>query len=562
MPSISGVRPLRANDPREIAGYALSGRLGEGGQGTVFLAESDSGERVAVKLLHADFGDDADARRYFHRELAALQRVAPFCTARVLAADPESDPPYVISEYVEGPSLQEAVRERGVLAGTDLDRLAVATATALGAIHAAGIVHRDFKPGNVLLAADGPRVIDFGIARPFEGTAAPASGVVGTPAYMAPEQLSGHPAGAPLDLFAWACTIAFAANGRPPFGQEPMPAVINRILNGTPDLGRLSGRLRDFVAACLAKDPARRPTAEQVLLGLMNRNQEAMPTARPGTLPPPSGTPVPLPPPSALRSGPQSGPPSGPQSGPGPGGAWGSASVLSGAPATQPGRRRAGMVIGASLVAGAVAVATVAVTLALNLDRPTGGATSGPTPSASGTPSPVRDQVARSPRLGIEVWQGGTASTMAFSDRDREITRVTMKAEPFELRFPTLAKDTAAQICAWTDDSVLRVEQGAKVEDHTCYAPGTGIADYEHGSGTLWMDERAHNHLVDTRVAEHSDTQDKVLFSTISQNGAATPAGEWKGEVYLSFFVDRDGDKRFDLTGPAEYEYLVLEFPR
>ncbi|MFG1945834.1 serine/threonine protein kinase [Nonomuraea sp. NPDC048826] len=545
MPSISGVRPLRTTDPQEIAGYALRGRLGEGGQGTVFLGESSAGQRVAVKLLHADFGNDTDARRYFHRELAALQRVAPFCTARVLAADPESDPPFVISEYVEGPSLQEAVRDRGVLTGTDLDRLAVATATALGAIHSAGIVHRDFKPGNVLLAADGPRVIDFGIARPFEGTAAPVSGIVGTPAYMAPEQLAGHPAGAPLDMFAWACTIAFAANGRPPFGQEPMPAVINRILNGQADLGQLSGRLRDFVAACLVKDPAWRPTAQQVLLGLMDKNQGAFATARPGTLPPPSGPPVPLPPPG---TGPSSQP----------------ASMPPGAPPTQPGRRRAGMAIGASLVAGAVTVATVAVTLVLNLDRPSGGgATATPTPSAAtGTPSPVQNQIARSPRLGIEVWQGGAASTMAFSDPGKEISSVTMKAEPFELRFPTLAKDTAAQICAWTDDSVFRIERGGKVEDHSCYTPGTGIADYEHGSGTLYLNEQGHNYLIDTRVAKHTDAQDKVLFSTIAKDGATTQVDQWKGDVYLSFFVDRDGDGQFDLTGPAEYEYLVLTFPR
>jgi hypothetical protein len=221
------------------------------------------------------------------------------------------------------------------------------------------------------------------------------------------------------------------------------------------------------------------------------------------------------------------------------------------------------MAIGASLVAAAVTVATVAVTLVLNLDRP---ATPTPTPSpggsaASGSPSPVENQIARSPRLGIEVWQGGAASTMAFTDEDKEISTVSMKAEPFELRLPKLPKDTAAQICAWTDDSVFRIERDTKVEDHTCYSPGTGIADYEHGSGTLYLNEEAHNYLVGDRLAEHSDTTDKVLFSTIQKGDATTPAGEWKGDLHLSIFIDRDGDKRFDLTGPAEYEYLVLDFP-
>ncbi|PZG46482.1 serine/threonine protein kinase, partial [Spongiactinospora gelatinilytica] len=265
------------NDPREVAGYALQGLIGEGGQGTVFLGVSPSGERAAVKVLHAGLADDHDARRYFVRELTALQRVAPFCTARVLTADPTADPPYVVSEYVDGPSLQQVIREQGPLTGHALDRLAVATVTALGAVHAAGVVHRDFKPANVLLAADGPRVIDFGIARPLEATAATVSRVVGTPAYMAPEQLAGHAAGPPMDMFAWACTIAFAANGRPPFGVEPLPAVINRILHAEPDIGPLSGSLRDFVVACLAKDPGPRPTARQVLLGLMEDGRSTPP---------------------------------------------------------------------------------------------------------------------------------------------------------------------------------------------------------------------------------------------------------------------------------------------
>ncbi|MEV0196542.1 protein kinase [Nonomuraea sp. NPDC050691] len=165
------LRPLRSTDPREIAGYVLHGRLGEGGQGTVFFGTSPAGVKVAVKLLHDGFGSGSDVRRFFDRELAALQRVAPFCTARVLAADPGADPPYVVSEYVEGPSVLQAVRERGVLTGADLDRLAIATATALGAIHAAGVVHRDFKPANVLLAADGGKVADHPCFRPGTGIA-------------------------------------------------------------------------------------------------------------------------------------------------------------------------------------------------------------------------------------------------------------------------------------------------------------------------------------------------------------------------------------------------------
>ncbi|TDC64945.1 serine/threonine protein kinase, partial [Actinomadura sp. GC306] len=272
---MSGTRPLRPNDPREVGGYRLTARIGEGAQGSVFLGETGTGQRVAVKLLHADFRTDARARTAFERELAAARRVAPFCTAPIFAADADADPPYIVSEYIEGPSLRELVAGRGVLAGTELTRLAIGTATALAAIHEAGVVHRDFKPANVLLGEDGPRVIDFGIARSLDATSATMTGAVGTPAFMAPEQVAGSSGGAPLDMFAWGCTIAFAANGVAPFGHDSVPAIMHRILHADPDLGALDGDLRDLVAACLAKDPADRPTALQVLRRLLGTGSDA-----------------------------------------------------------------------------------------------------------------------------------------------------------------------------------------------------------------------------------------------------------------------------------------------
>jgi cyclophilin family peptidyl-prolyl cis-trans isomerase len=269
-------RPLRANDPREVAGYRLTARIGEGAQGTVYLGESDeTGQRVAVKLLHADFGRDPRARTAFERELDAARRVAPFCTARILAATADDDPPHIITEYVDGPSLKDLVAERGTASPDEQVRLAIGTATALAAIHEAGVVHRDFKPANVLLGPDGPKVIDFGIARPLDATSATMTGAVGTPAYMAPEQVSGSSGGAPVDMFAWACTMAFAANGAPPFGGDTVPAIMQRILYAEPDLGALTERLRDLVTACLAKDPADRLTATQVLQRLLGIGPDA-----------------------------------------------------------------------------------------------------------------------------------------------------------------------------------------------------------------------------------------------------------------------------------------------
>lgn len=266
MPDVS---PLRGNDPERVGSYRLTGRIGEGGQGTVYLGESESGERVAVKVLHSWLVGDARARARFAGELGHAKRVMPFCTARVLDADAAGAVPYIVSEFIDGPSLAEVLRKSGPTTGVALDRLAIGTITALTSIHEAGIVHRDFKPGNVIIASDGPRVIDFGIARALDMTGTLTNASVGTPAYMSPEQFSGSTVGPPADVFAWACTMAFAANGRPPHGDDSVPAVMNRVVNQPPDLGSMSGPLRDVVAQCLAKDPSARPTSRQILLRLL-----------------------------------------------------------------------------------------------------------------------------------------------------------------------------------------------------------------------------------------------------------------------------------------------------
>jgi ABC-type oligopeptide transport system substrate-binding subunit len=269
--------PLLPGDPERLGAYELTGRLGEGGQGMVFLGTAPAddpgdggpGVPVAVKLLHARLSTDAKARSRFAAEVAVAQRVAPFCTAPILDADVEGDTPYIVSEYIDGPSLQDVVSRQGPRTGTALHRLAVGTITALTAIHQAGVVHRDLKPSNVLLAADGPRVIDFGIARALDATGTLSSTAIGTPAYMAPEQISGTAVGPAADVFAWGCTMAFAAGGRPPFGQDSIPAVMNRIVNLPPDLSMLGSPLRELVAQCLVKDPSARPSAQAVLLRLL-----------------------------------------------------------------------------------------------------------------------------------------------------------------------------------------------------------------------------------------------------------------------------------------------------
>ncbi|WP_150130607.1 serine/threonine-protein kinase, partial [Streptomyces sp. 150FB] len=281
---------LQAEDPRELSGYRLEGRLGEGAQGIVFLGRDRSGDRVAVKVLHARLAGDPEARRRFLRELATAKRVAGFGTAQVLDGDATGDRPYVVSEYVDGPSLQKMVTEQGPHTGGALGRLAVGTAMALAAIHRAGVVHRDFKPGNVLLGPDGPRVIDFGVSRALDSTATLTVGAVGTPSYMAPEQLGGGSVGPAADVFAWACTMLYAATGAPPFGNDTVAAVMTRVLHAEPDLSGVPAPLAGVVAACLTKDPAARPGIREVLDRVLGEPAGGAAPSAPAVSPSPSGT--------------------------------------------------------------------------------------------------------------------------------------------------------------------------------------------------------------------------------------------------------------------------------
>jgi predicted Ser/Thr protein kinase len=266
---MSEVLALRDTDPRQVGGYRLLGRLGEGGQGVVFLAVGPAGSKAAVKLLPPT--TDPQVRSRFLKEVAAAQRVARFCTAQVLDAGIFERRPFIVSEYVNGPSLVEVVEQHGPRGGATLERIAVATLTALGAAHAAGMVHRDVKPGNVLLGPGGPVLIDFGLAAvPGMTTMGPSGqAAVGTPAFMAPEQLAAERVTAAADMWSWAVTMAFAGTGELPFKAESLTATALAILHSEPTVGRLPDPLDSLVHRCLSKDPAARPSARGALSELV-----------------------------------------------------------------------------------------------------------------------------------------------------------------------------------------------------------------------------------------------------------------------------------------------------
>lgn len=375
--------PLRDDDPHEVGGYRLYARLGAGGMGQVFLSFLPGGRPVAVKVVRRELADDAEFRARFAVEVAAAQQVNGVHIAPLLDARPDAQPPWLATAYVAGPTLGEAVRAFGPLPPAAVRALVAEVAAALREVHAAGIVHRDLKPANVVLAADHPRVIDFGVSRAADATTATVMGVrVGSPQYMAPEQVQGNAATPATDVFALGALAYYAATGRPAFGEGPDLGVVYRVLNDEPPLHGCPPELLDLVRSCLAKDPAARPTTDalitlcrpdgtparveswlppQVLLDVRRRAEAVALTARQGPPRPPTGV--------------------------------------------RPGRRGALILAGVLLVAGTSAAATAAVLRDSPGDKAAGGApvaASSSTASAA-SPSPSSSESASESGAGTST---------------------------------------------------------------------------------------------------------------------------------------------------------------
>src|SRR5579859_729300 len=262
--------PLRPGDPRGVGRYRLIGRLGEGGTGVVFLGLSPGGRQVAVKLIHPGYADTRFRER-FAREIEAARQVGGFHTAPVIDADPTADSPWVVTVYIQGPSLQDAVERGGPFGLEQVRALGAGLAEGLAAIHAVGLVYRDLKPSNVIMAENGPRIIDFGIARMGAATSVTTDDfAVSTYAYASPEQARGEMVGPASDVFALGSTLVFAATGRAPFGDEPAAVVVYRIVAAPPDLAGVPHErgFRQLISQCLAKSPDDRPTLAAIMTRL------------------------------------------------------------------------------------------------------------------------------------------------------------------------------------------------------------------------------------------------------------------------------------------------------
>ncbi|MBL7497508.1 protein kinase [Frankia sp. CNm7] len=280
------MKPLRADDPRAVGGYRLLGALGSGGMGRVYLARSQGGRNVAVKVIRPEFADNPTFRLRFRREVEAARRVGGPWTAPLVDADPDAEYPYLVTTYIPGPSLTQAVAGRGPLPAPTVRTLGAGLAEALIAIHDTGLVHRDLKPSNVLLSLDGPRVIDFGVSRAIDATVLTHTGApIGSPAFMSPEQVRGAEAGPASDVFSLGAVLVFAATGAGPFDGPIVAAVMHNVLNREPDLDALPADLRDLVRACLRRVPEARPTPAAVLASLAPDGDAAALVAA-GWLPP------------------------------------------------------------------------------------------------------------------------------------------------------------------------------------------------------------------------------------------------------------------------------------
>ncbi|MDN3353660.1 serine/threonine-protein kinase [Actinomadura sp. DC4] len=261
---MAAIEPLTPQDPHQIGRFRLVGRLGAGGMGVVYAGLDAGGRRVAVKVVRPDLAHDPDFRQRFAREVTLVHRVGGRCVARVVDADPDGQVPWFATEYIPGPTLDQRIEQAGPMSGDELHGLATGLAEALLTLHSRGIVHRDLKPSNLILAPDGPRVVDFGIARALDETSMTRTGLMlGSSGWISPEHYRGEEVGPPADVYAWGLIVYYAATGVRPYGRDRPEVVAARVLNATLDTAGLPDGYREMVGRAVDKDPrVRQPSPE------------------------------------------------------------------------------------------------------------------------------------------------------------------------------------------------------------------------------------------------------------------------------------------------------------
>ncbi|MEV1317656.1 serine/threonine-protein kinase [Micromonospora arborensis] len=525
----SGLLP---GDPSRIGGYDVLGRLGEGGMGSVFLARSPQGRRVAVKVVRPELSGDDEFRGRFRSEVNRARQVPPFCTAEVLDADPDHDPPFLVVEYVEGPSLAQVIREQGPLGAAQLHSIALGVATALTAIHGAGVIHRDLKLANVLVAPGGIKVIDFGIARAFEATSqhTRTNQMVGTVSYMAPERIdaaSGQPVGPAADIFAWGAVVAHAATGRNPFGGDSATAIAMRILTQPPDLSGLGGTLRELVARALEKNPADRPTARELLDGLLSA---AKPTGDAGP-----GKPLVVAP--ALKASPDAG-----------GNQQSRPSRLVAADRTGSGRRRLLTALGA--IAAVIAILVPAAVFGPHLLRRlsnsdlAGSTTAGGPTSHEPTPTPTPKTATRSP--------SAADSTRAILAGQRRILVHVVEIDR-DLSLPShgevLTGDGTGPDALFALEPVGVDYMIKSLNPDIAHRPCLGVKiDAEENRSLVGADCRPTKATMFTIVPEGKDDKGRTSYAIVNEEYGVVQWSPSKKEIYVEFLGDASLSTTFSLV--------------